>query len=143
MGYKNCGVSISPDSSGLDNTTDSSDGHASLRTQWAARLIKLPALWALVELPVEYAVAQNDTERLVLALATATWVLLALFAIRGSAVARGTFGFLCVSSVLAIAPTLPVEFTTFPVSFWLSLVECVLKGLAFAGFLLRHTAIKE
>ncbi|MEM5299996.1 hypothetical protein VSR82_37830 [Burkholderia sp. JPY481] len=89
---------------------------------------------------MEYWVAPDDTQRLALALATAIWLLLALFVLRGNAAARGTLAFLCVLSVLAIAPALPAEYAVFRVAFWLSLVECALKGLLFVVLLSRPTA---
>lgn len=139
MGHEDSSVSVTPDSSRSDTITDFSDSPASTRAQWTRRLIELTALWALIELPVEYAGTGDDAERIALALSAAIWLLLAFFSIRGSAAARATYAFLCVSSVLAIVPALPAEFATFRAAFWLSLVECVLKSVFFAGLMSRHT----
>ncbi|MEX3637722.1 hypothetical protein [Paraburkholderia sp. BR14320] len=142
MGQEEAGVSVAPDAPVLGDDTDVDGFAVPRRTSWTRRLVKITALWALVEFPMEFWVAPDDMQRLALALATVIWLLLAFYVLRGSAAARGTLAFLCVLSVIAIAPALPAEYAGFRVAFWLSLVECALKGLLFVALLSsRHTAV--
>ncbi|ADG19331.1 hypothetical protein [Paraburkholderia atlantica] len=112
----------------------------SLRTRWRGRLIKLTALWALIELPVEYWGAQDIAERFALGISAALWLVLSLFALRGSGIARSAFAFLCALSVVAIVPALPAEYATYRLAFWFSLIESALKGVLFIGLLTRNIA---
>ncbi|QGZ65302.1 hypothetical protein [Paraburkholderia acidisoli] len=109
-------------------------------TAW---LVKASALWALIELPVEFWASQGVTERAALLFSSAVWVSLAWLVLRGNGVARGVFIFLCALGVLAVAPALPAEYSTFPLAFYLSLTECVLKALLFVAFVSRYIAMES
>ncbi len=53
---------------------------------------------------------------------------------RGRRWAERIFAFICVTSLLAVVPALPYEITVSPTVFFCSLVECIVKAVAFATF---------
>ncbi|MEM5329214.1 hypothetical protein VSR34_21840 [Paraburkholderia sp. JHI2823] len=124
-------------------TESASDAKASgLTGAWTRRLVTFSALWALVELPVAYWNAADDVERAALAASTLIWLAIVFRVLKGGATARGIFVFLCALSVLAVAPALPAEYANFPIAFWLSLVECVVKCGLFVVLVTRYIAME-
>jgi hypothetical protein len=85
--------------------------------------------WNLIELPWE--ISATDTRRDFWALICAQLVLAAIVwaMTRGVRWARIVFLAICATSVIAIAPNLPLEVRTFPFGAGLSAVECGLKLL--------------
>jgi hypothetical protein len=114
------------------------EGAPMLCGRWTRRLVQLSALWALVEFPVEYWGAQDGIERIALSVSTALWLFIIIFVLKGNSVARVVYVFLCALGVLAVAPALPAEYTMFPLAFYLSFVECVVKCLMFVTFVSRY-----
>jgi hypothetical protein len=106
--------------------------------KWSAALVTLAMLWKIVELPVEYWLSTDGMERATVALSTAIWIAISALVLKGNATARGVLVFLCALGVLVVAPALPMEYETFRLAFWLSLVECVLKCIVFVAFLSRY-----
>jgi hypothetical protein len=86
--------------------------------------------WSLVELPWE--ITATDTQRDFWALICAQALLAAVVwaMARGARWARVVFLAICATSVIAIAPNLPLEVRSFPLGAAFSTVECGLKLLA-------------
>ncbi|WP_338941300.1 hypothetical protein [Paraburkholderia sp. 22B1P] len=110
---------------------------------WTNRLVKLSAYWAMVKFPVEIWWAQDDIERGAIVFSTSLWIVVVVLVLRGSPAARGIFVFLSVLDVLAVAPALPVEFVTFRVGFYLSLVDSLIKGALAVIFVSRHMQVRQ
>ncbi|WP_322101443.1 hypothetical protein [Paraburkholderia sp. J41] len=150
MAHDESGSPVMRDSTTIDDLSNFADFSDWLHTQdgrgarrkrpgaATAWLVKASALWALIELPVEFWAAQGTTERAALLFSSALWVSLAWLVLRGNGIARGVLVFLCALGVLAVAPALPAEYTMFPLAFYLSLIECTLKGLLFVAFVSRY-----
>jgi hypothetical protein len=96
---------------------------------WIARCGWLVLGWNLIELPWE--ISATDTQRGFWALICAQLLLTAIVwaMARGARWARIVFLAICATSVIAIAPYLPLELRTFPFGAALSAVECGLKLL--------------
>jgi hypothetical protein len=92
--------------------------------------------WSLIELPWE--ISATDTRREFWALICAQFLLAAVVwaVARGAKWARIVFLAICATSVIAIAPNLPLEVRSYPLGAAFSAVECALKLLALlvAGF---------
>ncbi|MGG1948253.1 hypothetical protein AB1286_26170 [Trinickia sp. NRRL B-1857] len=114
-----------------------------LTVAWTRRLVKFSALWALVELPVEYWSAADDLERAALAASTLIWLAIVFRVLKGGTTARRIFVFLCALGVLAVAPALAAEYADFRLAFWLSLVECAVKCALFVVFVSRYIATER
>lgn len=96
--------------------------------------IALVCVWSLIETPWE--VSPGDATTRIVALLVAKCLLLvagaaAYFGVR---YARAVFAFLCGASVLAVASTLPFEYTISHELFTLSLIECVCKVALIATY---------
>jgi hypothetical protein len=86
--------------------------------------------WSLIELVLELGTGGGDTPQLGVVPAVRLAVIVSgLAAVADVRLARGVFFFLCAVSVLAIAPSLPLQFDrSFAVSL-ISLVECAGKAI--------------
>jgi hypothetical protein len=96
--------------------------------------IGLVCLWSILETPWEF--GPSDGVARIIALLLSKCVLLGAGAAAffGLSYARPLFVFLCGSSVIAVASSLPFEFTISHELFALSLIECVLKAALVASF---------
>jgi hypothetical protein len=103
---------------------------------WTATCGWLVLGWSLIELPWE--ISATDTRREFWALICAQFLLAAVVwaVARGAKWARIVFLAICATSVIAIAPNLPLEVRSYPLGAAFSAVECALKLLALlvAGF---------
>lgn len=89
--------------------------------------------WSLIEAPFERGASNDDTWLLALVVAKLIIIVAGVAAIADVRFARGIFAFICGTSVLAIAPALPLEFRHSVAIFLLSLIECAGKtAFAFA-----------
>jgi hypothetical protein len=105
------------------------------RARWLA--LALVFAWSLAETPVEIAVAQGAGEVAAILVSKSVLGMITLLAARRVRAAELAFTLGCVLSVAAILPRLYVEAEVFPLSFFLSLVECILKTAAALLFLRR------
>ena len=83
--------------------------------------------WSLIEAPFEYGASTDDTWLLALIVAKLIIVFTGAAAIADVRFARSIFAFVCGTSVLAIAPGLPLEFQRSVAISLLSLIECASK----------------
>lgn len=155
MAHDESGSPVMRDSAAIDDLSNFADFSDWLRKRRDRRaperrtrgatawLVKASALWALVELPIEFWAAQSTTERAALLFSSALWVSLAWLVLRGNGVARGVLVFLCALGVLAVAPALQAEYSMFPLAFYLSSIECILKGMLFVAFVSRYIAAEH
>jgi len=93
--------------------------------------------WSSFEVPWEIDADSSAEQIAAVVTAKALLLLTAGFALRGRRVARYLLLFVCVTSVLAIAPELPAEFMKAPWLAVLSSVECLTK-LATLGLVALH-----
>ncbi|QBR03681.1 hypothetical protein [Paraburkholderia pallida] len=99
-------------------------------------------IWAMVELPWEFAGCEKIDEALALVLSKAILGTSVFFALRGLVLARSVVIFICATSVVAIVPSISTEYDAFRLGFYLSVIECVLKGATLL-ILLREGAAKS
>ncbi len=99
-------------------------------------------LWSMVELPAELTVDASIVQTFALALSKICLTLLAYAVLVGRGYARKIFLFVCWLSILAIAPDLPLQFRYDRSGFYLSVIECVLKGLTIIAFALPSLEYK-
>src|ERR1700692_4184844 len=97
---------------------------------WSSLSAWLMFCWALIELPVELWISTTWREAVALSCAKMLFFVVVLAMTRGARLAAAVFLGICATSVLAITPTLPGEFQSFPVGAALSTVEVVIKLLA-------------
>lgn len=90
--------------------------------------------WSLIEAPFEYTASNDDTRLLALVVAKLIIVVAGVAAIADARFARGIFAFICGTSVLAIAPGLPIEFKHSVAISLLSLIECAGKTAFVVAF---------
>ncbi|MDR5857333.1 hypothetical protein P9239_00740 [Caballeronia sp. LZ062] len=83
--------------------------------------------WSLFEVPWEVDADSSGQQIAAVLTAKALLMIIAGMALRGRRFARYVLLFVCVTSVLAIAPELPGEFSQAPWLAVLSTVECVTK----------------
>lgn len=83
--------------------------------------------WSLIEAPFERGASNGDTWLLALVVAKLFIIVARVAAIADLRFARGIFAFICGTSVLAIAPGLPLEFKHSVAISLLSLIECAGK----------------
>jgi hypothetical protein len=98
-------------------------------------LVIATAIWGGCELPIELWLSAEAWEGAACVLGKGIWwavVWGVLLSVRGS---RAVFVFLCGVSVVSIAFGLPNEYRLFPLGFFFSVVECVLKGAALVAFI--------
>jgi hypothetical protein len=105
------------------------------RIGWTQRIWSVLAgwlvfCWALIELPVELWISTTWREAVALLCAKMLFFVVVLAMTRGARLAAAVFLGICATSVLAITPTLPGEFQSFPVGAALSTGEVVIKLLA-------------
>ncbi|HTJ95266.1 MAG TPA: hypothetical protein VL424_19395 [Pararobbsia sp.] len=115
-------------------------GRASPRLAQAAVLAVW--LWSMVELPAELTIDASIVQTFALALSKICLTLLAYAVLLGKGYARKIFLFVCWLSILAIAPDLPLQFRIDRTGFYLSAIECVLKGLTIVAFALPSLEYK-
>jgi len=112
-------------------------------TQWVGfwtKIITMTAVvWTLCELPVEILIARTPPEIIVVVIGRALWISLALCALSSVKLARPVFIFFTALWTIVIAYKLPLEYGAFPVGFFLSAVECILKGMTFLAFGLNRS----
>lgn len=84
----------------------------------------------LIEIPFEQTATGGPVELGALLTSEAISVAIVVCMARGSRVARIAFTLLCSASAFAILPSLPAEFATFRIGFYLSLLECLVKVVA-------------
>jgi hypothetical protein len=83
--------------------------------------------WSLIEAPFERGASYGDTWLLALVVAKLIIIVAGVAAIADLRFARGIFAFICGTSVLAIAPGLPLEFKHSIAISLLLLIECAGK----------------
>jgi hypothetical protein len=86
--------------------------------------------WALIELPVELWASTTLREAVALLCARVCFFMVVLAMARGARWAKAVFLGICATSVLAITPTLPGEFQSFPVGAALLTGEVLIKLFA-------------
>jgi hypothetical protein len=86
--------------------------------------------WSVIESPIEVLASADSLEYLALAVSKVIWLGAGAAAIADVRCGRGAFAFLCGTSVLAIAPQLPLVFHISSSIFFFSLIECLLKMAA-------------
>ena len=97
-------------------------------------LILLVCGWSLIEAPLELGVSGAQAGLLALLVSKLVVVGIGLAAVAKTRFARETFVFICVASVLAIAPALPMEFKqSFAIALF-SIVECFSKAACVIAF---------
>ena len=106
-------------------------------------LVPVVCVWALIETPLE--LDTSDARAAVLALFLSKLVVfgIGLAAIAKARFARGTFAFICGASVLAIAPSLPMEFNQSLAIGIISSVECFIKAACVIAFLITSSREKQ
>jgi hypothetical protein len=82
---------------------------------------------SLIEIPFEFPGSTGTVELAALLFSKAIYVLVVSFMAMGSRVARIIFMLICGTSVLAILPAIPAEYSNFPVGFELSVLEFAVK----------------
>jgi len=106
-------------------------------TQWERPfkpIVAIVCIWSLIETPLELGVSVDSERLLVVALPKLVMLLIGVAAIADRRYARQAFTFICASSVLAIAPALPIEYgRCIPVALF-STVECLGKGMCVTVF---------
>lgn len=100
-------------------------------------------MWSFMELPAESASAQGTGELVALWCAKLIGTLLALLAGLRVRWAENIFALICGLSVLAILPSLYTELSVSPIAFFCSLVECIVKAIAFVSLVLRRRRILQ
>jgi len=102
-------------------------------------LVPVVCVWALIETPLE--LDTSDAPAAVAALFLSKLVVfgIGLAAIAKVRFARETFAFICGASVLAIAPSLPMEFNQSLAIGIISLVECFIKAACVMAFLITSS----
>ncbi|RKP46549.1 hypothetical protein [Pararobbsia silviterrae] len=99
-------------------------------------------LWSMVELPAELTVDASIVQTFALAFSKICLTMLAYAVLTGRSYARRIFLFVCWLSILAIAPDLTLQFRVDRTGFYLSAIECALKGLAIIAFALPSLEYK-
>ena len=94
--------------------------------------------WSLIEAPLEVGAANVDIELVALIVSKLLVTTAAIVAVCDARLARALFSFICNASVLAIAPTLPLEYTRSVAIAALSSVECVAKAAYVIVFVWRR-----
>ena len=87
--------------------------------------------WSLVEAPLEIFLAQSVGEEAAILFSKGVLGFLTVCVVKQIRAAELSFMFICLLSILAIAPQLVTEIEIFPIAFWLSFVECIFKATAF------------
>lgn len=89
--------------------------------------------WSVVELPWELDASSDVQEVAAIVAAKALLFAIVGFSLRGSRFARYAFLFVCLMSVLAMAPEIPGEYERSRLLAALTAVECIGKLAAFAA----------
>jgi len=92
-------------------------------------LILAVCWWTLIEMPVELGMSAGDRSLPALFLARLIVVVVGLAAIVDVRFSRTIFTFLCGISVLAVAPTLPLQFDDSPTCSLILSIECAIKAV--------------
>jgi hypothetical protein len=100
--------------------------------------IGMVCLWSILETPWEFGPADGVARIIALLLSKFMLLGAGAAAFFGLHYARLLFLFLCGSSVIAVASSLPFEFTISHELFTLSLIECVLKAALVASWCLKR-----
>jgi hypothetical protein len=87
----------------------------------------LVAAWSVIEVPWEIDADSSREQGVAVIAAKAMLLVIAALSLRGHRWARYLMLFVCLTSVFAIAPELPAEFTRAPWLAFLSSVECLTK----------------
>jgi uncharacterized membrane protein YhhN len=90
--------------------------------------------WALIEAPLELDAFDGHAGLLALLLSKLVVSGIGFAAIAKARFARKTFAFICGASVLAIAPSLPIEFNQSLATGIISAVECFIKAACVMAF---------
>lgn len=110
-----------------------SEQRASLAWQVMRVSIGLVCLWSVLETPWEFGPADGVARVVALLLSKCVLLGAGAAAFFGLHYARPLFIFLCGSSVIAVASSLPFEFAISRELFALSLIECILKAVLIAS----------
>jgi uncharacterized membrane protein len=90
--------------------------------------------WSLIETPLELGVSGVQAGLLALLVSKLVVVGTGIAAVARTRFAREVFGFICVASILAIAPALPMEFNqSFAIAMF-STIECFSKAACVIAF---------
>jgi hypothetical protein len=99
------------------------------------RLLVATVIWSGCELPIELWLSGDVWERVACLLGRGIWCVVVWGVLVSGSAWRVTFVSLCGISVVTISFGLLEELRMFPIGFFFSAVECVLKGASLIAFI--------
>jgi hypothetical protein len=129
-------TTIGADAPDADVATPSMNGDKERVGGAWAFLARTIIVWSICELALEVMSSATTAECVAAMLGRVVWIPLAIGALYGHRLSKRLLIFLCGASALAVSVQLPSMFKTSEVFFGMSLIDCLVKGMALVTALL-------
>jgi hypothetical protein len=129
-------MTIDEDEPDADAEPRSQSGRKAGANVVRAFFVRAIIVWSICELTLEVIVSATTVECVAALLGRAIWISLAVGTIYGHRFSERLLIYVCAASALAVSIQLPSLFKTSEIFFGISLVDCLVKGMALIALLL-------